>query len=88
MVCGFAKADDAAEVRVGIITSRRVGSAVVRARVRRRLREIFRTDRPHLAPGCWVVLIARAGAADAQFDALRSEWRRLAKRAGLLLIEG
>lgn len=88
MRCSVVKTGDGSAARIGIITTRRVGSAVVRNRVRRRLREIFRADRPHLTEGCWVLLIARAGAADASFEALQNEWRRLAKRAGLLLIEG
>jgi ribonuclease P protein component len=87
MMCGSVKTGEEGAARVGIITSRKVGPAHVRNRVRRRLREIVRADRPQLAEGCWVVLIARARAADATFDALREEWRRLAKRAGMLVLE-
>jgi ribonuclease P protein component len=74
------------ETRVGIITSRCVGQAVVRNRVRRRLRELVRLDRPQLAPGFWFTLVARSAASKASFEALRTEWRRLAKRAGLLVL--
>lgn len=87
MVFSALRHDVPEPARVGFITSRRVGSAVARNRVRRRLREIVRADRPQLASGCWVVLIARAAAAEASFDALRDEWRRLAKRAGLLVLD-
>jgi len=87
MLCSVVRRDDASELaRVGFITSRRVGSAVERNRVRRRLREIVRADRAQLARGSWVVLIARTAAAKATFDSLRDEWRRLAKRAGLLVL--
>jgi ribonuclease P protein component len=72
--------------RVGLITSRRVGGAVDRNRVRRRLREIVRLDRPSLAPGFWFTLVARAAAVRAPFCALQDEWRRLAKASGLLLL--
>ena len=72
--------------RTGIITSRRVGPAVVRNRVRRRFREFVRLDRPDIAPGFWFTLVARAAAADADFATLQTEWRRLAKRAGLLVL--
>lgn len=70
--------------RVGIITSRRVGGAVERNRVRRRLREIIRADRPIFLPDRWLVLIARQRATGANFEQLRDEWRSLATRAGLL----
>ncbi len=71
--------------RIGIITSRRVGGAVVRNRVRRRFREIVRVDRPQLISSCWLVLIARHRAAAASFAELRSEWRVMAERAAILL---
>ena len=70
--------------RIGIITSRRVGTAVVRNRVRRRFREIVRVDRPLLGTGCWLVLIARQSAVDATFSQIHDEWRTLARRAGVL----
>lgn len=73
--------------KIGLITSRRVGGAVVRNRVRRRLREIVRFDRARLNPVCWLVLIARQKAAGAEFKELQSEWRALACRAGVLQVE-
>ncbi len=75
---------DAPETKVGFITSRRVGAAVQRNRVRRRLREIVRAVRPRLKSGLWVVVIARQNAVAASFDALRDEWLRLAERAAIV----
>lgn len=72
------------ETRFGFVTSRRVGGAVERNRTRRRLREIVRADRPRIAANCWVVLVARQQATRADFDQLRSEWRALAQRSGML----
>lgn len=71
------------ETRIGFVTSRRVGGAVVRNRVRRRLREIVRVARPQLAGGLWLVLIARHAAAQADFAALREEWVRLGERGSI-----
>jgi len=70
--------------RIGLITSRRVGGAVIRSKVRRRLREIVRGDRPKLEAGRWLVLIARQRAVSAGFEELRGEWRGLARRGGVL----
>jgi ribonuclease P protein component len=69
--------------RVGIVTSSRVGGAVVRNRVRRRLREIVRAERPGLALGAWMVIVARRRAVDATFEELRTEWLGLAQRAAI-----
>ena len=70
--------------KVGLITSKRVGGAVDRNRVRRRLRELMRSARPAWAPGVWVVAIARRAAVTASFAELQAEWLRLAIRAGVL----
>lgn len=74
----------ASSTRVGVITSRRVGGAVVRNRVRRRLRELVRLSWPQRIPGVWLVVIARRAAADATFAELSQEWLRLARRSGVL----
>jgi ribonuclease P protein component len=71
--------------RVGLITSRRLGSAVARNRVRRRLREIVRRHQHDLRRDFWIVLVAKRGAAKASYRALEDEWLRLARRASILL---
>jgi ribonuclease P protein component len=71
--------------RVGFVTSRRLGSAVVRNRVRRRLREIVRQHQHDLRQDSWMVLIAKRDAANASYRALEDEWLRLARRASILL---
>jgi ribonuclease P protein component len=70
--------------RFGIITSRRVGNAVTRNRVRRRLREIVRLNYRRLATDSWLVLIARRAAAEASYRLLEQEWLRLAERTSIL----
>jgi ribonuclease P protein component len=70
--------------RVGIITTRRIGQAVVRNRVRRRLREIFRLNQYRLITGIWIVTVARVSAAEATFRQLERDWLRLAGRASIL----
>ncbi|MEI6534701.1 MAG: ribonuclease P protein component [Verrucomicrobiaceae bacterium] len=70
--------------RCAFITSKKVGGAVVRNKVRRRLREILRANAHQIPDGHWVVTIARWRAAEASFDELRIDWTRAAKRAGIL----
>src|SRR5437660_12627306 len=76
--------NDAGPFRAGVITSRALGSAVVRNRVRRRLREIVRKNQREIADGVWIVTIARVSAAGASYRELEAEWLRLAKRASIL----
>ncbi|HET9418340.1 MAG TPA: ribonuclease P protein component [Chthoniobacterales bacterium] len=81
---GLLQNESAAPVRAGIITSRKLGRAVVRNRVRRRLREIIRRHQYEVAAGTWMVIIARPSAARVSYQRLEEEWLRLAKRASIL----
>src|SRR5437867_2758679 len=84
LLLSVVSSNDAGPFRAGVITSRTLGSAVVRNRVRRRLREIVRKHQREIAPGIWIVTIARASAATAGYEQLEVEWLRLAKRASIL----
>ena len=84
LMLGTLRVKEEEKFRVGFVTSRRVGGAVLRNRVRRRLREIVRRDQHEIRKGIWLVVIARPGAAEAEFAALEKEWRRLARRAEVL----
>ena len=77
--------DNSGPWRAGFVTSARLGGAVVRNRVRRRLREIVRRHQHELRQGVWFVIVARYDAAAASYDALEDEWLRLARRASILL---
>ncbi len=81
---GVLKGVDEKDGRVGIVTSKRVGNAVIRNRVRRRLREIFRAMRPRLIPGLWLVVVAKSSAAKATLAALAEEFSQLAQRGRIL----
>ena len=72
--------------RAGFITSGRLGSAVIRNRVRRRLREVVRRHQHALCDDSWIVVIARPDATKASYRALEDEWLRLAKRASILAL--
>jgi ribonuclease P protein component len=75
---------DTDRVRLGIVTTRKVGTAVIRNRIRRRIREIFRLHQFELISGIWLVTIARMSAATARFKDLERDWLRLAERASIL----
>ena len=70
--------------RIGIITSRKTGTAVERSKVRRRLREIFRLHRRLLPAGLWMVIVPRRAAVRADYSALSDEWCALAQRGKIL----
>jgi len=84
MVLSCLRDETLPDFKFGFVTSRRVGNAVARVRVRRRLRSIARKEAESLNPGHYVVLIARAGAAEASFAELKEDWLALVRRCGLL----
>ena len=68
------RAPDDGAARAGLTVSRKVGGAVQRNRVRRRLREIVRQVAPQRArPGYDYVVIARAAALTLGFEQLRRD---------------
>jgi len=84
LVLGALKVKEETSFRAGFVTPKHIGGAVVRNRVRRRLRNIVRTTQPQLRAGLWLVVVARPHAAKATHEQLRDEWLRLAERASIL----
>ena len=64
----------------GFTTPRALGKAVVRNRVRRRMREAVRLEQHLFAPGWSVVFNPRRVLADVPFESLRKEVARVAAR--------
>jgi ribonuclease P protein component len=62
-----------APARAGFVVSRAVGSAVVRNRVRRRLRHLVRDRLPGLPPGSTLVVRALPGAAEVPYARLGAD---------------
>lgn len=77
--------DESGPTRIGFSVSRRVGNAVVRNRVKRRLREVVRAMMATIAPGYDLVLTARPSAAEANLESLAREVQLLLRRARLLI---
>jgi ribonuclease P protein component len=67
---GLARPNGRGISRVGLTVSSKVGNAVVRARLRRHLRELFRKRRGQWPPGVDVVLVVRQSAKDASLPEL------------------
>ena len=69
--------------RVGITVSKKLGHAVVRNRVRRRLREIYRLNEDKFQPGWDIVVVARTRAVYADFAQLTDAYMSAAQKAGI-----
>ena len=74
--------------RVGITVSKKLGHAVVRNRVRRRLREVYRLNEAKFQPGWDIVVVARSRCISASFQDIVSAYLTLAAKAGILRPDG
>lgn len=70
--------------RFGITAGTKLGHAVVRNKVRRRLREIYRLNEDKLLPGYDIVVVARVRAVHTRYADLEKQFLRLAKKLQLL----
>ncbi|MGD0708585.1 MAG: ribonuclease P protein component [Anaerolineaceae bacterium] len=75
------------QVRVGIITSRALGNAVTRNRIRRRLRVCMDERLPSLTPGWDLLLIGRQAIGTADFSQIQGAVGGLLERAGFVDVE-
>lgn len=73
--------------RLGITVSTKLGHAVVRNRVRRRIREIYRLHELELRRGIDLVVVARARAPQVDYWHLERDFLKMAKKLGITVRE-
>ena len=71
------------ESRLGITVSTKLGKAVRRNKVRRRIREIYRLHQHELMPGWDVIVVARVKAAHSSYAAIERSFLSAADKLGL-----
>ena len=80
----YARKNRSATNRVGVTVGKKLGHAVVRNRVRRRLREVYRLNEDRFLPGWDIVVVARSRCIQADFGKLTNAYLSLAEKAGIL----
>ncbi len=80
----YARRNHLNENRVSITVGKKLGHAVVRNRIRRRLREAYRLNEDRFQSGWDIVVVGRHKALTADFASLQSAYLSLAQKAGIL----
>ncbi len=75
-----AKGGQPALSRFGIVTTKRIGNAVVRNLMRRRVRELIRLHGDPLSAGYYVVIVVRKRATMAHYPKLENDFTKLVSR--------
>ncbi len=70
--------------RLGVSVSKRIGNSVVRNRIKRRLKEVFKKNTKKIKKGFDVVISAKKPARDADFWVVEKEVINLLKRGHML----
>lgn len=71
---------EASPTRLGITVTRKVGNAVVRNRIKRLVREVFRQHRARLPVGLDLVFVAKQQAAQASFADVLDDFESIVRR--------
>lgn len=71
--------------KVGFTVSKKIGKSVIRSKVKRRLREAFRSLMPNVNENYNYIIIARPEIASASFDEIKSSIISVLKKSGLWL---
>lgn len=71
---------------IGVVTSRKIGGAVVRNRARRLLREAYRRNQHQLKPNFQLVMVARSAINGKTFHEVEACLLDLCRAAGVCLV--
>lgn len=83
LVLNWQRCGVGSEVRMGLVTSRRLGGSVVRSHVRRMIREAFRLNQHEISGPATLVLVARPSIVGKTLSMVERDLRRCLREAGL-----
>jgi ribonuclease P protein component len=84
MIANWRALPTGSKARLGVITTKALGNAVIRARVRRLLREAWRLHQHELNQAVDMVLVAHRSIVGRKFAEVEGDYVTALRRAGLL----
>ena len=80
----FVKSEGQGPPRIGLSVSKRIGTATTRNRIKRYLREVFRTQKGELKHGVRMLIVARPGSEQLNFAQCRDRVLKLFREGNLI----
>ena len=80
----YRKGDTLQNIRLGLIVSKKVGISVIRNKIKRRTREIFRKNRKYMIPGLDLVVRVKPSCAKITFQKMERHLLDSLKQSGLI----
>jgi ribonuclease P protein component len=84
LIANWLRLPAGASTRLGVVTSGKIGGAVVRNRARRLLREAFRLHQHDFSQPVDLILVARASIAGKDFAGVEKDFLNSLRKTGLL----
>ncbi|MGB0579353.1 MAG: ribonuclease P protein component [Limisphaerales bacterium] len=84
LILNWIKREEGGVSRLGVVTSKRIGNAVIRSRARRLMREVFRLHQNEFVEPLEMVLIARRSIAEKKLADVERVFLKLASQAGVI----
>ena len=85
MVVYCRRGRDSAHNKLGLTVGTKIGKAVIRNKIRRRIKEIYRTNEEKLKSGWEIVIVARVRSRNAAYWELEKDFLHLCGKLDLLV---
>lgn len=83
----YIRKNDLEYSRIGITISKKTGNAVVRNKIKRRMKEIYREFLPDIKEGYDLIFVIRKNVPDISFQELRSAFKHILKVSKMLKVK-